>query len=225
VPAGHGGPARAILVRMATHADAALRSRLVDAALDLFARRGVDGTRVEEIEAAAGVAPGRGAFADHFTAKEETLAVAIDRHAASLDDMAALLHRGPLAPDLRTELAMLARWVIAEHHREDRLLRVLQRDRDRFPALVARVHDEIVERGYREAAAWLARRIADGGFRRYDAEAVAVVALGSLVAYDAQRALLGAPPLGVDEDRFVETWVEAWLRVAHTAEVERAGAG
>lgn len=210
---------------MATQAEAGVRSRLVDAALDLFARRGVDATRVEEIEATAGVAPGHGAFADHFASKEDALAAAIERHVASLDEMAALLHRGPLATDLHTELALLARWVIAEHHREDRLLRILQRDRDRFPALVARVHDEIAERGYREAAAWLARRIADGGFPRYDAEAVAVVALGSLVAYDAQRTLLGAPPLGVDEDRFLDTWVETWLRVARTAEVERDGTG
>lgn len=206
---------------MVAHADAALRNRLLDAALELFADRGVDATSAEEIETAAGVASGPGAFADHFPSKDDVLAAAIDRHVASLDELAALLHGGPLAPELRTELALLARWVIAEHHREDRLLRVLQHDRIRFRALVARVHDEIVERGYREAAAWLARRIADGGFPRYDAEAVAVVALDDLVAYDAQRSLLGAPPLGVDEDRFVDTWVETWLRVARTAEVER----
>lgn len=195
--------------------------RLLDAAIELFAHRGVAATSAGDVEAAAGLEPGGGAFAAHFASKRDALAAAIDRHVAALDGITGLLHGGPLAPDLRAELTLLARWVIAEHRREDRLLRILTREPDAFGDLVARVGTEIVERGYREAAAWLARRIAQGGFPPYDAEAVAVVAIGSLVAYDAQRSLLGAPPLGVDEDRFVATWVETWLRVVATAEAER----
>ncbi|MGQ0825035.1 MAG: TetR/AcrR family transcriptional regulator [Actinomycetota bacterium] len=197
------------------------RERLVEAALDLFARQGFRETTVGEIEAAAGLAPRRGALYNHFESKEALLTAAVERHVEMLDQFSALMDAGPLALDLRDELMLLARWVIAEHQREDALLRFLQRDGDRFPELATLVRDHIVERGYRQAERWLRRRIEDGGFPDYDAEAVTVVALGSLVAYDAQRTLLGAPPLGVDEDRFVAMWVEAWMRVAETATAER----
>ncbi len=47
------------------------------------------------------------------------------------------------------------------------------------------------------------------------------MALGSLLAYAAQKVTFNGPPLGIDETRFVDTWVEAWLRVASTAEHDR----
>ena len=200
---------------MATIA-APTHDRLVEAALDLFVRQGFEETSVGQIEAAAGLV-----LSNHFESKEALLTAAVDRHVAMLDQISALMDAGPLALELREELTLLARWVIAEHQREDTLLRFLQRDGDRFPELAALVRDHIVERGYRQAEQWLRKRIEDGGFPDYDAEAVTVVALGSLVAYDAQRTMLGAPPLGVDEDRFVAMWVEAWMRVATSAVVER----
>jgi len=192
---------------------------LIAAALDLFAQNGYDRTTLADIEAAAGP------LHEHFPSKEALLVAAVERHIAALDQITALLDAGPIAPDLRSELTLLARWVIAEHRREDTLLRFLQRDADHLPELAALIRDEVVERGYRQAVVWLQRKINDGGFPDYDAEAVAVVALGSLVAYDAQRSLLGSPPLGVDEDRFVGMWVDAWLRVAASAEHERDAAG
>jgi AcrR family transcriptional regulator len=197
------------------------RERLIDAALDLFAAKGFRDTTVGDIEAAAGLVPRRGALYNHFASKEALLAAALERHVERIDDITALMDAGPLALELRDELTLLARWVIAEHRREEPLLRLLQRDGDRVPQLAQHVREKIVERAYRQAAVWLERRIEAGGFPSYDAHAVVVVALGSLVAYAAQSELLGTPPLGVDEDRFVETWVEAWLRVASTAEVER----
>ncbi|MGQ0824472.1 MAG: TetR/AcrR family transcriptional regulator [Actinomycetota bacterium] len=200
------------------------RDRLVDAAVELFAAKGFRDTTVGEIEAAAGLVPRRGALYNHFPSKEALLAAALERHVELIDDLSALMDAGPLALDLRDELTLLARWVIAEHRREEPLLRMLQRDGDRVPRLTAQVREKIVERGYRQAAVWLQRRIEAGGFPAYDANAVVVVALGSLVAYAAQSEMLGTTPLDVDEDRFVEMWVEAWMRVASTAELERDSA-
>ncbi|MDZ4826222.1 MAG: TetR/AcrR family transcriptional regulator [Actinomycetota bacterium] len=198
------------------------RERLIAAAIDLFAQQGFRETTVGDIEAAAGLVPRRGGLYNHFESKEALLVAAVERHVRQIDEIAVLMDGAAFEVDLRTELTFLARWVIAEHRHEEPLLAILQRDGERFPELRDLVGDKIVERGYRQGETWLRRKIAAGGFPDYDAEAVIVVALGSLVAYAAQEKMLGGPPLGVDEDRFVATWVEAWLRVASTAEEERA---
>jgi AcrR family transcriptional regulator len=197
------------------------RDRLIDAAVELFAAKGFRDTTVGEIEAAAGLVPRRGALYNHFPSKEALLTAAVERHVAMLDEFSALMDAGPLALDLRDELMVLARWVLAEHQRQGALLRLVARDGDRFPELTALVRDRIVDRAYVQAEQWLRARIEAGGFPDYDAAAVAVVALGSLVAYDAHIALTGAPPLGVDNDRLVAQWVEVWSRVATSAEQER----
>ncbi len=207
-------------MRVGAESTSATRDALIGSAVELFARQGIAETPISEIEAAAGAATG--AFGEHFPSKEALLVAAVERHVEMIDHVAVLMDGAEFEVDLETELAFLARWVIAEHRHEEPLLAILQRDGERFPELRELVGDKIVERGYRQGEAWLRRKIAAGGFPDYDAEAVIVVALGSLVAYAAQEKMLGAPPLGVDEDRFVATWVEAWLRVASTAEEERA---
>jgi hypothetical protein len=152
------------------------------------------------------------------------LRAAIEHHASELDRMGAVLDGPPLAPDLRDELRLLARFVLSVHDRQMPLMVALQRGGEATADLAVLAREEVVDRGHRYAVAWLRRKIAAGGFPDYDAEAVAAVALGSLLAFAAQRVTFGGPPLGVDEDRFVETWVEAWLRVARTAETERTPA-
>lgn len=152
------------------------------------------------------------------------LRATIAGHAAELDRMGAALQSGALATDLRDELTMLARFVLHEHDRQMPLMIALQRGGEAVADLAVLARTQVVDRGHRYAVEWLNTKIAAGGFPGYDSEAVSVVALGSLLAYAAQRVTFGGPPLGVDEDRFVETWVEAWLRVASTAEQERSGA-
>jgi hypothetical protein len=133
------------------------------------------------------------------------LAAAIDEHAAAIERVQTLLAAGHFGDDLRDELTLLARFVLVEHDRQEPLLRVMREHGDRVPELARQIRAKIVEPGYRYAADWIRLRIAEGGFAEYDADAVAVVALGSLLAYAAQRETFGGAPLGVDEDRFVAT--------------------
>jgi hypothetical protein len=143
----------------------------------------------------------------------DALQAAITAHAEELDRLGAVLEAGPLGDDLRSELTLLARAVLQVHDREMELMVALQRG------------DTSYDRGHQHAARWLQKKIAEGGFPDYDTDAIVAVALGSLLAYAAQRVTFNGPPLGVDEDRFVTTWVEAWMRVASTAEQDRdAGA-
>jgi hypothetical protein len=136
--------------------------------------------------------------------------------------MGALLDGGPLGPDLRAELTLLARAVLEVHDRQMPLMVALQRGDGELDDLRVLARAEVVDRGHQYAARWLRKKIADGGFPDYDADTVVAVALGSLLAYAAQKVTFNGPPLDIDVDRFVDTWVEAWLRVATTAEADRA---
>ena len=144
------------------------------------------------------------------------IAAEIERHAGDLDQMGALLTAAPLAPDLRDELTILARYVLQVHDRQMPLMIALQRGGEATADLAVRAREEVVNRGHRYAVQWLGEKMSERHVDGYDAEAVAVVALGSLLAYAAQRVTFGGSPLDVDEDRFVTTWVEVWLRVAQS---------
>jgi AcrR family transcriptional regulator len=185
------------------------RDRVIDTALEAFAKHGIDATAVAGID-------------EHFPSNEALLAAAVERHADELARMATLMDTVHFGEDTRAELTLLARFVLAEHDRQDVLLRIMLQEGDQYPELASLIREKIVAPGYQQAAEWIRARIEAGGFPDYDADAVAVVALGSLLAYAAQRKTFGGPPLGVDTERFIDTWVEAWLRVAQTAEAERS---
>ena len=145
----------------------------------------------------------------------------ITEHVAELDRLGVLLEQGSFGPDLRSELTLLARAVLQVHDRQMPLMVALQRGDASLDDLRVRTRKAVVDRGHRYAARWLSKKIADGGFPDYDTDAVVAVALGSLLAYAAQKVTFNGPPLAIDETRFVHTWVEAWLRVASTAERDR----
>ena len=151
----------------------------------------------------------------------DEIRAAIDTHAAELDRMGELLDAAPLAADLRGELTLLATAVLEVHDRQMPLMIALQRGDDSLDDLRELAREDVVDRGHRYAVRWLQKKIADGGFPDYDTDAVVSVALGSLLAYTAQNATFNGPPLGIAADRFVATWVEAWLRVASTAATDR----
>ena len=81
---------------MTTTAETSARTRVIDAAVDLFARQGYDATSVAEVIAAAGVA--KGGFYHHFASKEALLyEVYGDLITRQLDAMDAILDRGDAA--------------------------------------------------------------------------------------------------------------------------------
>ncbi|HEX3732991.1 MAG TPA: TetR/AcrR family transcriptional regulator [Mycobacteriales bacterium] len=99
------------------------QDRLIDAALELFAGRGVDAASIKEIGRAAGAAPGL--IYHYFDSKEALLAAAIERH-GFLPELRCMLAIPPQSPaaevlpqvarglyDLLTERANLLRVVMA----------------------------------------------------------------------------------------------------------------
>jgi AcrR family transcriptional regulator len=186
------------------------RERIVTEAMRLFAAQGYRGTTVGEIEAAAGLAPRAGGLYKHFRSKEEVLEAGIERHVSEIDVIQPALEMLPLG-DPRAELTLIGRWGLTELANEMELMKVVQKDGDRFPELAAKVNERIIARGQRQAVTVVRRLLGDVLDERQVA-AVAAVALGSLVGYRVEEAMFGPRPVN-DED-FLEAWVEMLMAYA-----------
>jgi AcrR family transcriptional regulator len=185
------------------------RERIVTEAMRLFAEHGFRGTTVGEIEEAAGLAPRAGGLYKHFRSKEEVLSAAIDRHVQETERIRARFEVMPLG-DVRAELTLAAHWAIGELRAEQLVIKVVQKDGDRFPALVAEVHERIIAPGHAQAAEMFRRMFADAGIEDRESRAYAAVALGALVGYVIEQEMFGAVPGEVAAADFLEAWVDTW---------------
>jgi AcrR family transcriptional regulator len=190
------------------------RERIVTEAMRLFAEHGFRGTTVGEIEQAAGLAPRAGGLYKHFRSKEEVLEAGIERHVSEIELIQPVLEVMPLG-DARAELTLIGRWALNELANEMPLMKVVQKEGDRFPELAAKVNARIIARGHGQAVTAVTR-LARGTLDEREIAAIASVALGSLVGYRIEEAMFGARPVG--EDDFLEAWVDLLMTY-----VERAG--
>jgi AcrR family transcriptional regulator len=191
----------------------ATRDRIVEAGMRLFAERGFRGATVGEIEEAAGLTPRAGALYKHFESKHAVLDAAFERHVRELEAIHSAIELTPLG-DLRAELTLLARWGLHMLDRERDLRRIVITEGDRFPELKERFRERIADRAYREAITFIRRKIERGELPEADAEAVAVLLVGALLAYHLELDVFGRPPAGVDEERLVATFVDACMAMA-----------
>lgn len=189
------------------------RDRLMAAALTLFSERGFRGTTVGEIEAAAGLTPRAGGFYKHFASKRHVLEAVLERHLSELDSTESVMALMPLG-DMRAELTLLARWALQQMRNMKPLVRILQRETESVPDLVDRYHQRIARRGYALAAEWFRYKLKEACLPDQDCEAVATIALGAVVNYRLEEALLGAPPADVEEERFVQAFIDVWTTYA-----------
>lgn len=180
------------------------RERILGAALRLFAERGYTETSVGEVQAAAGLSSGSGALYKHFSSKEELLAAGIERELVHLEAVRMARKLVPdLGQDFRAELELLGRFILLELGAERDLLRILLKDGDRFPNVMADARRRLIDPAYEEFANWLRQHVCED-----DVDALAAVALGAIVQYRAIEALLGSAPAGQDEESFLQAWVK-----------------
>jgi AcrR family transcriptional regulator len=193
------------------------RERIVSESLRLFADRGYAATSVAEIEAAAGLSPGAGGLYRHFRSKEEVLASAIREHIERtrrqiddvLDESTAYEGR-----PLEIRLRMTCQTGLAKMREEQDLIRVLFRDLDQFPNLVAEMREGIVNPLYDGIATWLAAQPEFEGVDE-DWPAVASILGGAVVNYWLANESMYEPPTRIDEKRFVESWARLGLGLVH----------
>jgi AcrR family transcriptional regulator len=182
------------------------RERIIDSAMRLFGERGYGGTSIAQIEAAAGLAPGRGGLYHHFRSKEELLTAGIERHLqrlGALRDIRRLL--GGLG-ELRSELTVTARYVLAELDRESELLQILAAEARARPHLVQAATEQLIDATYAEFASWIAEQ-SGGRMPAEQARTVAAVGLGALVSSRILR-VLGMTTVVVDDEALVPVWVD-----------------
>ena len=175
--------------------------RLITEGLRLFVECGFNGTPIVKLEAAAGLAPGSGAFYKHFKSKAALLAAAVE-------DAAANTHIGAVAFDSLEETSVedqarfIARgaWLLFDAHRD--LMLVLNNDVAANAALGPERRSRWLTAGPDLVAGWL--RTTDQ--RLDDPDATSLALLDALTAYWFQLQTSSAPN-GIDEERFLRAWI------------------
>ena len=181
------------------------RERILDEAMQLFSEYGYTGTSIAKIEAAAGLTPGAGGLYHHFETKEAVLAAGVKRH---LDRLQALRDiRNVLTPvgDLRAELTLTARYILAELDSESELLRILASGVRNRPELLSTAMEELVSSTFSGFAKWVGER-AERPLTEGETKGIAAVGLGALIGSRLMRHVL-LIPIDVEDELLVETWV------------------
>jgi AcrR family transcriptional regulator len=182
------------------------RERIVDEAMRLFSRHGYSATSIAKIEAAAGLTPGAGGLYHHFDSKEAVLAAGIERQLARLDALREI--RRVLTPlgDLKSELTLIARYILAELDSESDLLRLLASEARNRPQLLRTAVEKLVSSTFEGFATWIGERT-ERPTSSDEATAIAALGLGALLSSRLLRDVLGIPAQ-VDDETLVDTWVE-----------------
>lgn len=184
------------------------RDRIIDTAMELFARNGYKGTSVAQIEKAVGLTPGAGGLYHHFRSKEAVLAAGIERHLGRIAALRDIRHVFAGVGDLRTELTLTARYALAELDNETELLRILASEARVRPELVESAVQQIITATYSGFAEWLHHQ---ARVPPEQADAIAAVGLGALLSSRLLRVLLGTDPISVPDEVLVDTWVDMLL--------------
>ena len=182
------------------------RERIVDEAMRLFSEHGYAATSIAKIEAAAGLTPGAGGLYHHFDSKEAVLAAGIERQLARLGALREIRHVLGSLGDLKAELTLTARYILAELDSESELLRILASDARNRPQLLSAAVDQLVSSTFTGFAAWIGER-AERPIPAEEATAIAALGLGSLLSSRLLRDVLGIPAQ-VDDQTLVDTWVQ-----------------
>jgi AcrR family transcriptional regulator len=191
------------------------RQVLINAALDLFAAEGVRATTVRKIEEAAGLSPGAGGMYRHFRSKDELLLAAVEAYFEEVLVFADALPATLELNDLRAELRQAATTFREFNERHEALVRVMLLDGLDIPAPARERMEEAWEQGYGLYATWLRKRLRPG--TPVDIEATAIQLFGSLANFHAQFKTFARAPMNVDNERFVESWVEHWATFLENA--------
>lgn len=185
------------------------RERIVDEAMRLFSEQGYAATSITKIEAAAGLTPGAGGIYHHFASKEAVLAAGIERQLARLGALREIRNVLGSLGDLKAELTLTARYVLAELDSESELLRILASDVRSRPQLLSAAVEELVSSTFTGFATWIGER-SERRMAPEEASAIASFGLGSLFSSRLLRDVLGIPAQ-VEDETLVDAWVELML--------------
>ena len=185
--------------------DVPTRERLVSEGMRLFSEQGYRETSVAQIEAAAGLAAGSGALYHHFKSKEALLEAGIDRQLDRRNAMRDIRALFAGLGDLRSELTMLGRYVLAVLDQETQLLQIASRvPSNRSKARLTDAYAALFDGLYTELSDWVQGWIPGGSSER--AAAVAAVAVNALIGKRTTRTLFGATAKDLPDEQYITEW-------------------
>ena len=187
------------------------RERLLREGMRLFASRGFAGTTVGDIESAAGLQPRRGALYRHFASKVALLEAAVEQYNLTARRAAADFTEDP-GDDPGAFALAAGRWLLDRLDEQREISHVLEREGDRLPAL-RNSYRAGTDAGFRAAGA-VVRHWVLAHHPHLDADAVAVVLLGGVVNFRRSAWTLGAPPLELEDERFLRGFAESFAALA-----------
>lgn len=191
-----------------TDATTDTRTRLMEAALQLFAERGFKSTTIADIETAAGLVPRAGTFYHHFASKRALLEAAVEYRSASLGAVAErVLGLLPLG-DLRAELLVMGRAVFKTIDENLQLILIIEKEPDLHRQFHERFRDQTLDLSLRFGVEMLRNRLGDRA-ATFDLEAVIAVFGSALLNFRRAQWTTGRSPMDIDEQRFLETWADA----------------
>lgn len=185
--------------------DVPTRERLITEGMRLFSEQGYQETSVAQIEAAAGLAPGSGALYHHFKSKEALLDAGIDRQLDRRNAMRDIRALFAGLGDLRSELTMLGRFVLAVLDEETQLLQIASRaPSDRSRARLTDAYAALFDGLYSELSDWVQGWLPEVSPQQ--AATVATVGVNALLGKRATRNLFGAATTDLPDEQYIAEW-------------------
>jgi AcrR family transcriptional regulator len=178
------------------------RQRILQAALELFASRGFDGTDIVDIEERVGLTPGSGGFYRHFRNKENVLHAAIETEIARVQEFHSTLGERQSHDDPEAEVAYRVDIMLEMLWQMRYLMAVIAHDNARFPELVPKIGVAMADGGVAIDAAELRRLMDDGGIPHRPPDVVATIMMMASVGYTLAETLFGRPIAEIDRERF-----------------------
>jgi AcrR family transcriptional regulator len=185
-------------------AETTTRERLVTEAMRLFSAQGYKATSVAQIEAAAGLAAGSGALYHHFKSKESLLAAGIDRQLdrrRAMHDIRALFAG---LGDLRIELTLLGKYLLAVLDEESQLLQIAARTPTERSAKLDNAYAALVDGLCAELADWLVGWGPKIG--KEDAATIAAVGVYALLGKRVTRTLFHTTAADMSDEQYLPEW-------------------
>lgn len=153
------------------------RARIIDAAINVFAKEGLHAARIDEIAAAAGVA--KGTLYLYFFSKEQLFVDAIRERLASLvKDLGhiSVATEQPADLTLRLQIDHIYRALFSERIRV--ILRLVITEGPRFPELITYYYDNVARTGLDALRDTLRRGVEEGVFAQQPIEELPRLIIG-----------------------------------------------
>lgn len=168
------------------------RERILDTAMELFARQGFRGTAISEIERRVGLAAGTGSLYHHFPSKEALLRAAVQREVdLRRAEMAESRAQRSRMEDTPESLALWYENTLRDIRRFERLYRLMLNEAESVPELREAIWTALQDPS--DTSGWEAP--------------VEAVANAALAGYHLFSMMQGRPYVGIGEHEFIATLV------------------